>query len=39
MATRPRTIEAFGRLAEAGGWRLGEVMERAFSYNLLMGKR
>ena len=37
--TRPRTLEAFRGLAEAGGWRLEEVVERAFSYNVRMVKR
>jgi hypothetical protein len=37
--TRPRTLEAFHGLAEAGGWRLEEVVERAFSYNVRMAKR
>lgn len=36
--TRPRTLEAFRALAEAGGWRLDEVVERTFSYNVRMGK-
>jgi hypothetical protein len=38
LATRPRTIEAFAQLAKAAGWKPEEVVERAFSYNLRMGK-
>ena len=38
VTSRPRTLEAFRGLAEAGGWRLEEVVERAFSYNVRMVK-
>ncbi|HEY2547133.1 MAG TPA: hypothetical protein VGI46_13790, partial [Candidatus Acidoferrum sp.] len=39
MLTRPRTIEAFRTLCEAGGWKLEEVIERPFSYHVRMIKR
>jgi hypothetical protein len=34
VATRPRTLEAFGCLAERAGWMLHCVIERPFSYNV-----
>ena len=34
VATRPRTIEAFGRLAERAGWIVERVIEQPFSYNV-----
>ena len=39
VATRPRTMEAFRALAEAGGWAVDEVIERAFSYNVRLVRR
>jgi hypothetical protein len=36
--TRPRTIEAFRALCEDGGWRVEEVVERPFSYNVRLVK-
>ncbi len=38
IATRPRTLEAFETLARNGGWRVDEVLERPFSFNLRMVK-
>jgi len=38
IRTQPRTIAAFRSLAEETGWRVQEVIERPFSYNLRMGK-
>jgi hypothetical protein len=38
VATRPRTIEAFQALAEEGGWRVPEVVERPFSYHVRLVK-
>jgi len=34
VATRPRTIEAFGALAKQAGWIVEKVIERPFSYNV-----
>jgi hypothetical protein len=34
VATRPRTLEAFGCLAERAGWMLHCAIERPFSYNV-----
>jgi hypothetical protein len=36
--TRPRTMEAFRRLAQEGGWKAQEVVERPFSFNLRLVK-
>jgi hypothetical protein len=36
--TRPRTREAFLALAEAGGWKTQEVIERPFSFNVRLAK-
>lgn len=36
--TRPRTMEAFQTLAEEGGWKAQEVVERPFSYNVRLVK-
>jgi len=38
VLTRPRTIEAFRALCEAGGWKLEEWIERPFSYHVRMVK-
>jgi hypothetical protein len=38
-AGRPRTVEAFGSLAERAGWMLAHVIERPFSYNIRLVKR
>jgi hypothetical protein len=38
VSTRPRTIEAFRALAQAGGWRLQKAIERPFSYNVRLLK-
>ena len=39
VSTRPRTMEAFRSLVEQGGWVLGRVIERPFSYNVSLVKR
>jgi hypothetical protein len=39
VLTRPRTIEAFRGLCEAGGWKLEEMIERPFSFHVRMVKR
>lgn len=39
IKTVPRTLEAFRKLADAGGWRIQQVLERPMSYNLTMTKR
>ena len=36
--TRPRTMEAFQALAEEGGWKTQEVIERPFSFNVRLVK-
>ncbi len=36
--TRPRTMEALRTLAQAGGWKVQEVVERPFSFNVRMVK-
>jgi hypothetical protein len=36
--TRPRTMEGFRRLAEAGGWKTQAAVERPFSFNLRLVK-
>jgi hypothetical protein len=38
VLTRPRTIEGFRSLCERGGWRVEEVIERPFSYNVRLVK-
>ena len=38
VASRPRTIEAFGRLAERAGWGLERTIERPFSYQVRLVK-
>ena len=38
VATRPRTLEAFRRLAGEGGWRVQEIVERPFSFHLRLVK-
>jgi hypothetical protein len=38
VATRPRTMEAFRCLAERGGWRVQEVVERPFSFHVRLVK-
>lgn len=37
-AMRPRTMEIFAGLAEQGGWRVQKVIERPFTYHVLMMK-
>lgn len=38
VATRPRTLEAFRSLAERGGWKVQEVVERPFSFHVCLVK-
>lgn len=38
IKVRPRTLESFRKLAEAGGWSIQQVIERPMSYNLSMVK-
>jgi len=38
-AIKPRTLEAFARLARPAGWTLDESIERPFSYNVKLMKR
>lgn len=38
VASRPRTVESFQTLVEAGGWRLSDVVERPFSYHVRLCK-
>jgi hypothetical protein len=38
VATRPRTIEAFGALAKQAGWIVQKVIERPFSYNVRLAR-
>lgn len=38
IKVRPRTLEAFRKLAEAGGWSIHQVIERPMSYNLSLVK-
>jgi hypothetical protein len=38
-ATRPRTLEGFGSLAEHAGWSVQRVIERPFSYNVRLMKQ
>jgi len=38
VPTRPRTIDAFGILAEQSGWIVERVLERPFSYNVSLVK-
>jgi hypothetical protein len=34
VASHPRTIDAFHLLAGRGGWKLNQIVERPFSYNV-----
>ncbi len=38
VATRPRTLEAFRSLAERGGWKVQEIVERPFSFHVRLVK-
>lgn len=38
IKVRPRTLEAFCKLAEAGGWSIHQAIERPMSYNLSLMK-
>ena len=38
IKVRPRTLEAFRKLSEAGGWAIHQVIERPMSYNLSLVK-
>jgi hypothetical protein len=38
MNIRPRTMEAFGALADEAGWKVGRVIERALSYDVSLAK-
>src|ERR1700676_97128 len=38
VLTRPRTMEGFRSLCEQGGWRVEEVVERPFNYNVRLVK-
>jgi hypothetical protein len=38
VATRPRTLDAFRRLAEQAGWTVRDVIERPFTFNVRLVK-
>lgn len=38
IKVRPRTLEAFRKLADTGGWRIQQVLDRPMSFNLTMTK-
>lgn len=38
VASRPRTMEAFGRLVERAGWGMERIIERPFSYHVRLVK-
>jgi hypothetical protein len=38
VATRPRTMDGFRELCDQGGWKVEEVIERPFSYNVRLVK-